>query len=87
MEPIVFVYCFLVDDYNVFVTMEFLPYVSMMEVEFSQDPSNDGTQEFGDVETFSICIITDCWKFVFLYFPTRLFLPQIFIVMGFFLLY
>ena len=51
IEPIVFIYCFLVKSYNVFVTTEFLPHVSMMEVEFSQDPSNDGTQEFGDVET------------------------------------
>ena len=30
MEPIVIVYCFTIEGYNVFVTIEFFPYVSMI---------------------------------------------------------
>lgn len=51
-EPLIFVYCFLVESYNVLVTMEFFPHVSMMVEKSSQNPSDDGTQEFSNVDTF-----------------------------------
>ena len=48
MDPIVFVYSFTIEGYNVFVTIEFFPHVVIMEDFLSTDPSND---DFGDVDT------------------------------------
>ena len=49
MDPIVFVYSFTIEGYNVFVTIEFYSHVIIMEEFFSMDPSDD---DFGDVDTF-----------------------------------
>lgn len=67
-----FVDCFTIEGYNVFVTIEFFPYVSIMEERFSQDPSNDGTQEFGNVDTFLNYIITNRCRFTLLCFISLL---------------
>ena len=48
MDPMVFVYSFTIEGYNVFVTIEFFPHVFRMEDFLSMDPSDDG---FGDIDT------------------------------------
>ena len=52
IEPLIFDYYFLVEGYNVLVTMEFFPHVSTMVEKSSQNPFDDGTQEFSNVNTF-----------------------------------
>ena len=52
IEPLIFDYYFLVEGYNVLVTLEFFPHVSTMVEKSSQNPSDDGTQEFSNVDTF-----------------------------------
>ena len=48
MEPIVFVYSFTIEGYNVIVTIEFFPHVLVLEDFFSLEPMND---DFGDIDT------------------------------------
>ena len=48
MEPIVFVYLFTIESYNVIVIIEFFPYVLVLEDFFSPEPMDD---DFGDVDT------------------------------------
>ena len=48
IDPIVFVYYFTIEGYNIFVTIEFFPHVVIMEDFLSMGPSDD---DFGDVET------------------------------------
>jgi len=43
-----FIYSFTIEGYNVFVTIEFFPYVLILEDFFSLEPMND---DFGDVDT------------------------------------
>ena len=50
MDPIVFVYSFTIEGYNVIVTIEFFPHVLIiLEDFFSLEPMDD---DFGDVDTF-----------------------------------
>ena len=48
MKPIVFVYSFTIEGYNVIVTIEFSPHVLVLEDFFSLEPMDD---DFGDVDT------------------------------------
>ena len=48
MEPIVFVYSFTIEGYDVIVTIEFFPYVIVLE-DPSPEPVDD---DFEDVDTF-----------------------------------
>ena len=47
-EPIVFVYSFTIEGYNVIITIEFFPHVLVLEDFFSLEPMDD---DFGDVDT------------------------------------
>ena len=47
MDPIVVVYSFTIEGYNVFVTIEFFSHFVIMEDFLSMDPSDD---DFGDVD-------------------------------------
>ena len=47
VDPIVFVYCFTIEGYNVFVTIEFFPHVVIMEDFLSMCPSDE---DFVDVD-------------------------------------
>ena len=46
--PIVFIYCFTIESYNVFVTIEFFPHVIIMEDSLLMGPFDN---DFGDVDT------------------------------------
>ena len=48
MEPIVFVYLFTIEGYNVIITIEFFHHVLLLEGFFSLEPIDD---DFGDVNT------------------------------------
>ena len=48
MEPIVFVYSFTIEDYDVIVTIEFFPHIVILE-DSSLEPMDD---EFEDVDAF-----------------------------------
>ena len=48
IEPIVFVYSFTIEGYNVIITIEFFPHVLVLEDFFSLEPTGD---DFGDVDT------------------------------------
>ena len=49
MDLILFVYCFIIECYNVYVTIEFFPHIIIMEDFLSMGPSDN---DFGDVDTF-----------------------------------
>ena len=49
MEPIVFVYSFTIEGYNVIATIKFFPHVLGLEDFFSLEPMDD---DFRDVDTF-----------------------------------
>ena len=48
MEPMIFVYSFTVEGYDVTVTIEFFPHIVILE-DFSPEPMDD---EFEDVDVF-----------------------------------
>ena len=48
MEPIVFVYSFTIEGYNVIITIEVFPHVLVLEGFFALEPMDD---DFGDVDT------------------------------------
>jgi len=48
IEPIVFVYSFTIEGYNVIITIEFFSDVLILEDFFSLEPMDD---DFGDVDT------------------------------------
>ena len=48
MEPIIFIYSFTIEGYDVIVTIEFFPYIIVLE-NSSPKPMND---EFENVDTF-----------------------------------
>ena len=48
MDLILFVYCFIIEGYNVYVTIEFFPHIIIMEDFLSMGPSDN---DFGDVDT------------------------------------
>ena len=43
MEPLVFTFCFTIEGYNVFVTMEFFPHIDIMTTESTLDPFDQDT--------------------------------------------
>ena len=47
MEPIVFVYSFTIEGYNVIVTIEFFFHIIILEDFFSLEPMDD---DFGDID-------------------------------------
>ena len=49
MDPIVFVYSFSIEGYNVIITIEFFLHVLVLEDFFSLEPMDD---DFGYVDTF-----------------------------------
>ena len=49
MEPIVFVYSFTIEGYDVIVTIEFFPYVIVLEDSSLLEPMDDN---FGDIDAF-----------------------------------
>ena len=48
MEPIIFIYSFTIEGYDVIVTIEFFPHIVVLE-DFSPEPIVD---EFENVDTF-----------------------------------
>ena len=48
MEPIVFVYSFTIEGYNVIITIEVFPHVLVLEGFFALEPMDD---DFGDTDT------------------------------------
>ena len=48
MEPIIFIYSFTIKGYDIIVTIEFFPYIIMLE-DSSPEPMDD---EFENVDTF-----------------------------------
>ena len=51
MEPMVFVYSFTIEGYDVIVTIEFFPHVIVLEDSSSLEPMDD---DFEDADTFLI---------------------------------
>ena len=49
MDPIVFVYSFTIEGYNVIITIDFFRHVLVLEDFFSLEPMDD---DFGYVDTF-----------------------------------
>ena len=43
MEPLVFTFYFSIEEYNVFVTMEFFPHIDVVVVESAIDPFDQDT--------------------------------------------
>ena len=43
MEPLVFTFCFSIEGYNVFVTMEFFPHIDVVVAESTLDPFDQDT--------------------------------------------
>jgi len=52
MKPLVFTFCFTIEGYNVFVTMEFFPHIDVMMSESTLDPSDQYTQGLLEMNTF-----------------------------------
>ena len=52
MEPLIFTFCFTIELYNVFVTMEFFPHIDVMIVESTINSPNRDTQRPPEVSTF-----------------------------------
>ena len=52
MEPLIFTFCFTIEGYNVFVTMEFFPYIDVMMAESTINSPDQDTQEPPKMNTF-----------------------------------
>ena len=52
IEPLVFTFCFTIEGYNVFVTMEFFSHIDVMIARSTMDPPNPDTQGLPEVNTF-----------------------------------
>ena len=52
MEPLIFTFCFIVEGYNVFVTIEFFPYIDVMMAESTINSLDRDTQGPPGVNTF-----------------------------------
>ena len=52
MEPLVFTFCFSIEGYNEFVTMEFFPHIDVVVAKSTQDPFDQGTQGLSDVNIY-----------------------------------
>ena len=64
MEPMVFVYSFTIEGYDVTVTIEFFPHIIVLE-DSSLESTND---EFEDVDIFLNLWISNGWRFILLCF-------------------
>ena len=51
-EPLVFIFCFSIKGYNVFVTIEFFPHIDVVVAESTLDPFDQDTQGLPEVNTF-----------------------------------
>ena len=64
MEPMVFVYSFTIEGYDVTITIDFFPHIIVLE-----DSSLEATDdEFEDVDTFLNLWISNSWRFILLCF-------------------
>ena len=52
MEPLIFTFCFTIEGYNVFVTMEFFPHIDVMMAKSTINSPVQDTQEPPKVNTF-----------------------------------
>ena len=52
MEPLVFTFCFSIEGYNVFITMEFFPQIDVVVAENTLDLFDQDTQGLPKVNTF-----------------------------------
>ena len=52
MEPLIFTFCFIVEGYNVFVTIEFFPHIDVMIIESTINSLDRDTQGPQRVNTF-----------------------------------
>ena len=52
MEPLIFTFCFTIEGYNVFVTMEFFPHIDVMMARSIINPLDQDTQGLPEVNTF-----------------------------------
>ena len=52
MEPLVFTFCFIIEGYNVFVTIEFFPYIDVMMAKSTISSPDQDTQGPLGVNTF-----------------------------------
>lgn len=43
MEPLIFTFCFTIEGYNVFVTMELFPHINVMMAESTVNPPDQDT--------------------------------------------
>ena len=52
MEPLIFIFYFTVEGYNVYVTIEFFPHIDVMMAESTINSPNQDTQGLPGVNTF-----------------------------------
>ena len=52
MEPLIFTFCFTIEGYNVFVTIEFFSYIDVMMAESTINSPDQDTQGPPEVNTF-----------------------------------
>ena len=52
MEPLIFTFCFTIEGYNVFVTMEFFPHIDVMMAECTINSPDQDIQGHLEVNTF-----------------------------------
>ena len=52
MKPLIFTFCFTIEGYNVFVTMEFFPHINVMMAESTINSLDQDTQGPLEVNTF-----------------------------------
>ena len=52
MEPLIFTFCFTIEGYNVFITMEFFLYIDVMMAESTINFPDQDTQGPPEVNTF-----------------------------------
>ena len=52
MKPLIFIFCFTIEGYNVFVTMKFFPHIDVMMAESTIDPPDQEIQGLLEVNTF-----------------------------------
>ena len=52
MEPLIFTFCFTIEGYNVFVTMELFPHIDVMMAESTVNPPDQDTQGLPKLNTF-----------------------------------
>ena len=69
MEPLIFIFYFTVEGYNVYVTIEFFPHIDVMMTESTINSPNQETQGPPRVNTFLNLfnhLLLDCLNLFFL---------------------